>query len=196
MKLIDTNSPRACPRIYGLENEKRCEHCLVFRVQWKKRKEDFDYRQTRTQARKSDSDKRRVRKCLSMQSTIDNRHPVMMALRIHLFPYRTQKLSSIAPMVLGGRLPGRVGRCRIENSQTSRHHDNENFMMPESERVQTAKTIGKKLKIFPYSSIAQLAGQPSTKQPGKLSLREWMKNLQIGKFYMISHSSVGRASDC
>ena len=30
----------------------------------------------------------------------------------HLFPYRTQKLSPSAPMVLGWTRPGRVGRCR------------------------------------------------------------------------------------
>ena len=36
-----------------------------------------------------------------------------IAKGIHLFPYRTQKLSPSAPMVLGGRPPGRVGRCRI-----------------------------------------------------------------------------------
>ena len=39
--------------------------------------------------------------------------PVAMAKGIHLFPYRTQKLSPCAPMVLGWRRPGRVGRCRI-----------------------------------------------------------------------------------
>ena len=33
-----------------------------------------------------------------------------MALRPHLFPYRTQKLSSIAPKVVGGSLPARIGR--------------------------------------------------------------------------------------
>ena len=32
-----------------------------------------------------------------------------MALRPHLFPYRTQKLSSIAPKVVGGSLPARIG---------------------------------------------------------------------------------------
>ena len=36
-----------------------------------------------------------------------------MAKRIHLFPSRTQKLSSYTPMVLGWRRPGRVGSCRI-----------------------------------------------------------------------------------
>ena len=36
-----------------------------------------------------------------------------IARRIHLFPYRTQKLSSSALMILGGRPPGKAGRCRF-----------------------------------------------------------------------------------
>ena len=43
--------------------------------------------------------------------------PVTMAKGSHLFPYRTQKLSLSAPMVLGWRRPGRVGRCRIPNEK-------------------------------------------------------------------------------
>ncbi|MEE1038245.1 MAG: hypothetical protein U0K95_03680, partial [Eubacterium sp.] len=27
---------------------------------------------------------------------------------------RTQKLSSAAPMILGGKLPGKVGRCQLD----------------------------------------------------------------------------------
>ena len=38
---------------------------------------------------------------------------VIIAKRIHLFPYRTQKLSSLALMVLGGRPPGRVRRSHV-----------------------------------------------------------------------------------
>ena len=38
---------------------------------------------------------------------------VTIAERIHLFPFRTQKLSSLALMVLGGKLPGRVGRSHV-----------------------------------------------------------------------------------
>ena len=38
----------------------------------------------------------------------DNR--VTIARRPHLFPSRTQQLSSLAPMILGGKLPGKVGR--------------------------------------------------------------------------------------
>ena len=40
-------------------------------------------------------------------------NPVTIARRSHLFPSRTQKLSSLALMILGGRLPGKVGRCRF-----------------------------------------------------------------------------------
>ena len=32
---------------------------------------------------------------------------------VHLFPFRTEKLSLLGPMVLGGQPPGRVGRRRI-----------------------------------------------------------------------------------
>ena len=35
-----------------------------------------------------------------------------MAEGIHLYPYRTQKLSLLTPMVLGGRPPGRLGSCQ------------------------------------------------------------------------------------
>ena len=35
-----------------------------------------------------------------------------IARRIHLFPCRTQKLSFLAPIVVGGKLPARIGRCR------------------------------------------------------------------------------------
>ena len=39
--------------------------------------------------------------------------PVIMKQRIHLFPFRTQKLSSALPKVLCGTLHGRIGSCRI-----------------------------------------------------------------------------------
>ena len=37
---------------------------------------------------------------------------VIITLRIHLFPFRTQKLSSAVPKILGGKLPGKIGRRR------------------------------------------------------------------------------------
>ena len=48
------------------------------------------------------------------------RIPVVMAKGSHLFPYRTQKLSLSAPMVLGWRRPGRVGHCRIPYEKSFR----------------------------------------------------------------------------
>ena len=43
--------------------------------------------------------------------------PVIMAVRTHLFPFRTQKLSLLAPKVLVGRPTGRIGRCRISKNK-------------------------------------------------------------------------------
>ena len=39
--------------------------------------------------------------------------PVALARGKHLFPFRTEKLSPSAPMVLGSQGPGRVGRRRF-----------------------------------------------------------------------------------
>src|SRR6266498_3574128 len=44
----------------------------------------------------------------------DRALPVAIARGKHLFPFRTEKLSPSAPMVLGGQLPGRVGRRRFD----------------------------------------------------------------------------------
>ena len=44
---------------------------------------------------------------------------VAIAKRIHLFPFRTQKLSSSAPMVLGVQTPGRVGRSQVRYSEVA-----------------------------------------------------------------------------
>ena len=41
------------------------------------------------------------------------RNPVTIAKRIHLYPSRTQKLSSLALKILGGQPPGKIGRRRF-----------------------------------------------------------------------------------
>ena len=48
-------------------------------------------------------------------------------MRVHLFPFRTQKLSSFAPTILGGRLPGKIG-----NANTNLHRNVEVFFRPVS----------------------------------------------------------------
>ena len=50
---------------------------------------------------------------LSLREGFKAYNVVIIAKRIHLFPYRTQKLSSLAAMVLGGRPPGRVARSHV-----------------------------------------------------------------------------------
>ena len=39
-----------------------------------------------------------------------------MTQRSHLFPFRTQKLSSVVPKILGWRRPGKIGRRRLSSS--------------------------------------------------------------------------------
>ena len=48
---------------------------------------------------------------------LDNKFPVAMAAESHPFPSRTRQLSPPAPMVLGARAPGRVGRRRFLQSE-------------------------------------------------------------------------------
>ena len=46
-------------------------------------------------------------------------HPqklVLIVMRVHLFPSRTQKLSSCTPTILGGRLPGKIGNANTKTS--------------------------------------------------------------------------------
>src|SRR3979411_3321316 len=54
--------------------------------------------------RSSHSERRRNPRQLSL--------PVVIGSGSHPFPFRTRKLSLIPPMVLHGKLCGRVGRCR------------------------------------------------------------------------------------
>ena len=47
-------------------------------------------------------------------------HPkklVLIAMRVHLFPSRTQKLSSSAPTILAGRLAGKIGNANINSTR-------------------------------------------------------------------------------
>ena len=37
---------------------------------------------------------------------------MLITTRVHLFPFRTQKLSSLVPTILGWRRPGKIGRCQ------------------------------------------------------------------------------------
>ena len=45
--------------------------------------------------------------------TLVRQWPVSMTVRFHLFPFRTQKLSSLVPKIVGWRRPVKIGRCRL-----------------------------------------------------------------------------------
>ena len=45
---------------------------------------------------------------------------VLIAMRVHLFPSRTQKLSSSAPTILAGWLAGKIGNANIRPAQSGR----------------------------------------------------------------------------
>ena len=44
---------------------------------------------------------------------------VLIAMRVHLFPSRTQKLSSSAPTIVAGRLAVKIGNANMEGLCTS-----------------------------------------------------------------------------
>ena len=45
---------------------------------------------------------------------------MLIGVRVHLFPYRTQKLSSRSPKILAGRLAGKIGNADIKSSSQTR----------------------------------------------------------------------------
>ena len=54
----------------------------------------------------------------ALLGSFDKQISVAIAEGSHPFPSRTRKLSPPAPMVLGTGVPGRVGRCRISQTDT------------------------------------------------------------------------------
>ena len=50
----------------------------------------------------------------------ESRPPVSMTVRSHLFPFRTQKLSSLVPKIVGWTRPVKIGRCRRLKTKPSR----------------------------------------------------------------------------
>ena len=63
-------------------------------------------------------------------------NPVIMAERTHLYPSRTQKLSSPAPKILGGRLPGKIGHCRFnEKRDYGLSNSDRNLIWPHGQAV-------------------------------------------------------------
>ena len=105
--------------------------------------------------------------------------PVTMAKGIHLFPYRTQKLSLSAPMVLGWRRPGRVGRCRIPKEKGFSFAESFFFCPP----LRLLSQVG-------YKPMCKLYLEPESSAPcGRLNLHFFLSyaNKHIRKEYKNGH---------
>ena len=71
-----------------------------------------------------------------------------MTVRFHLFPFRTQKLSSLVPKIVGWRRPVKIGRCRLLKKAAS------------------GPSLGPGPEIAYYAPLAQLVEQ--------LTLNQWV----------------------
>ena len=89
----------------------------------------------------------------------DTEFPVVTGAGSHPFPFRTRKLSLLPPMVLRGKLRGRVGRCR-EFFQPDVRTERRAFSLYASDPRtpfhprQSVFTWARKRKPFPKSSSA------------------------------------------
>ena len=54
----------------------------------------------------------RLRKQQSKRNIVFALKLVLMTVRVHPFPFRTRKLSSLVPTILGWKRPGTIGRCQ------------------------------------------------------------------------------------
>ena len=75
--------------------------------------------------KKIDGDRKKVYNICTLKRKIYPRETliytiaVTLAVRSHLFSYRTQKLSSLAPKILDWRRSGKIGCCCIQNKHSS-----------------------------------------------------------------------------
>ena len=92
-----------------------------------------------------------------------------MAAGSHPFPFRTRKLSPPAPMVLGGRLPGRVGRRRISLARAPCACAGGSLRFLPSSRPLAARHRGRPLLVrcvpWPKNQTVQLLGQAVPLRP-------------------------------
>ena len=93
--------------------------------------------------------------------------PVPMTPRIHLFPYRTQKLSLVVPKILGWRRPGKIGRCRLFSLITARWSSGQDGGLSRRKREFDSPTGHQKKgrrNRGPYAPLAQLVEQLTLNQ--------------------------------
>ena len=92
---------------------------------------------------------------------------VLITVRVHLFPSRTQKLSSRVPTILGGRLPGKIGNANIEPRLKSR-----GFFPP--------KTVHRTVFSRRYNTLAY---------PGSQVMLTQSLDRKVGAFFCLKQST-------
>ena len=102
-------------------------------------------------------------------------HPqelVLIAARVHLFPFRTQKLSSLAPTILGGRLPGKIGNA---NTKSTRRNLGAFFFYPQKVPGTVHRTV------LTAPTILDLPGKPDN-----ANTKSTRNNPDALSFYLIT----------
>ena len=90
---------------------------------------------------------------------------VLITMRIHLFPYRTQKLSSFVPTILGGRLPGKIGNARSAYRLTANAGNN----------------LSKSLKNFDFASRNQIITGSQCEAFTKVNKNRFVRHKSISR---------------
>ena len=118
---------------------------------------------------------------------------VIIAKRIHLFPYRTQKLSSLALMVLGGRLPGRVRHSHV-NAEVAELADAQDLKSCGTYTPVPVRFRSPALKIKYYVRVAQLDRASDYGSEGRefeSSCARYKKALEIQGLFAVLRKSSG-----
>ncbi len=68
-------------------------------------------------------------------------------MRTHLFPFRTQKLSSHTPTILGWQRPGKIGSRR--DPKELRSHDRSSFSLSPKARVHLFISLSTEIRLIP-----------------------------------------------
>ena len=84
--------------------------------------------------------------------------PVVIGVGSHPFPFRTRKLSQLPPMVLHGKLCGRVGRCRHYLERAREHHVRGLFSCTRLSPVVGTKHLRLPPRLSARSSNASVTG--------------------------------------
>ena len=81
---------------------------------------------------------------------------VTIAKRIHLFPYRTQKLSSLVSKILGWRRPGKIESCHLKDKREKISSLFYHIRKLSRRKILPRVAVGN--YTFPFSSVGRARG--------------------------------------